>query len=221
MENSLTPWPPWGPGWGADSHTPGGRGPPNPPPERRRGRLGGGGLSELGLKKLGRARAYRGGVRRGLPRGDPRPGAAPRKQRVALRRGLPPSLGCPVHVAQLGVGRTGPSRSRRRLPLLFLPSRGPLRSLPPATPLARSQSPPPKSRSRGAGGKRLSPRRGAGWAGPRRALSCGAGGGARAGGGGCVCRYCPAEAAAPTSLPRGGPRPHPAVVCRPLAADPK
>ena len=145
MENSLTPRPPRGPGWGADSRTPGGRGPQRPPAEGRRGRPGRRGPERTWAQVVG---ARRRGWGRGPP-GSPlrRPasrGSSAEAARLAAVCRLP--WRCPVHVASLGAG--GPGRAAAAAASgasssYSSSSRGLLRSFPPAAPLARSQSPPP------------------------------------------------------------------------------
>lgn len=212
MENSLTPRPPRGPGWGADSRTRGGRGPPSPRIEERRGRLRRRGPERTWAQVVGaRRRGQGGGVHRGLPSAGRCPGAASQKQRAALLRGLPPSLGVPHARGPAHSWRTRPScrccRRRRRLPLPLPPPPAAGSALLLRQPRWLAPNPHPHPGVPGPRGKRPPPRPSVGWAGPRRAPGCGAGARAseRAG---CVCRYSPAEAAAPASLPRRGPRPH-------------
>ncbi|XP_026961682.1 spidroin-2-like [Sagmatias obliquidens] len=214
MENSLTPRPPRGPGWGADSRTPGGRGPQCPPAEGRRGRRG----PERTWSQVVGAR------RRGWGRGPPgsplrRPASRGSSAEAArLAAVCRPPWRCPVHVASLGAG--GPGRAAAAATASGASSsysssyRGLLRSFPPAAPLALPQSLPPPG-ARGAGGKRLPPRLGASRVGPRRARGCGAGGrvGAHASGvrvplqpcKGGRARQAPARSPAPTPPPAAGP----------------
>lgn len=156
MENSLTPRPPRGPGWGADSRTRGGRGPPSPPAAGRRGRPKRRGLERTWAQVVG-ARQRREGAG-----GSPARARDPRQLHRSGAQGFAavcrPPWGCPVHVASLGAGGPGPAAAAASCSLLLrllllLP--GLLHSPPPAAPLAGSQSPPPGAR--GAGGKRLPP----------------------------------------------------------------
>lgn len=179
MENSLTPRPPRGPGWGADSRTRGGRGPPSPPAEGRRGRPRRRGPERTSAQVVGERWRGRGAGSSGVSPararapGQLRSSSAPRFAAVCR-----PPGGAPCTWPRSEQEDRAEQPPPPPAPSSFSSSsRGPLRSPPPAAPLARSQSPPPGAR--GAGGKRLPPRRGAGRAGRRRARSCGAGGRAR------------------------------------------
>lgn len=208
MENSLTPRPPRGPGWGADSRTRGGRGPPSARTAARRGRLRRRGPERTWAQVVGaRPCGEGGGVLRGLPHAGRCPGAASQKPRAALLRGLPPSLGVPHARGPAQSWRTRPSCRHRRLPLPPPPPPAAGSALLLRQPRWLAPNPHPHPGVPGARGKRPPPRPGGGWAGPRRAP--GLRGGRARERAGCVCRYSPAEAAAPASLPRPGPRPHP------------
>nr|XP_044613006.1 translation initiation factor IF-2-like isoform X2 [Equus asinus] len=205
MENSLTPRPPRGPGWGADSRTRGGRGPPSPPAAGRRGRPKRRGPERTWAQVVG-ARQRREGAG-----GSPARARDPRQLHRSGAQGFAavcrPPWGCPVHVASLGAGGPGPAAAAASCSLLLrllllLP--GLLHSPPPAAPLAGSQSPPPGAR--GAGGRRLPPAGvQQGWAEARQ--GCGAVGRALDRGA-CVATALQRRPRPPRSRARAPPPPH-------------
>lgn len=175
MENSLTPRPPGGSGWGADSHTPGGRSPAHPPAEGRRGRLWRRGPERTWAQVVGARRRVK---RRGPP-GSPPQGPKPqgRSAVAALCRRWPPSQECPSARGPARRGRTAPSCRQCLLP-----------PPPPPHPAARSAlfllqlrwlTPNPHPLGPGRQRKAAPSPPSAGWAGPWRARGCGEGGRAR------------------------------------------
>ncbi|XP_073662218.1 uncharacterized protein [Tursiops truncatus] len=209
MENSLTPRPPRGPGWGADSRTPGGRGPQCPPAEGRRGRRG----PERTWSQVVGAR------RRGWGRGPPgsplrRPASRGSSAEAArLAAVCRPPWRCPVHVASLGAG--GPGRAAAAATAsgasssYSSSSRGLLRSFPPAAPLARPQSPPPRGPGRRRKTAPAPPGCKQGGAAARPGLRGGRAGGRARERGACAAPALQRRPRPPSS--RAKPRPHPAA----------